>query len=72
MNSYLITGYFILTFKMSTLHPQNGFTKTQTVCKSYAKKKKKRKKEKKTSKSMIFQILLSLHELKWNSKYRLN
>ena len=45
MNSYLITGYFILTFKMSTLHPQNGFTKTQTVCKSYAKKKKKKERK---------------------------
>ena len=69
MNSYLITGYFILTIKMSTVYPQNGFTKTQPVCKSYAEKKKK---VKKTNNSMIFQILLSLHELKWNSKYRLN
>ena len=43
MNSYLITGYFILTIKMSTLYPQNGFTKTQPVCKSYAEKKKERK-----------------------------
>ena len=45
MNSYLITGYFILTIKMSTLYPQNGFTKTQPVCKSYAEKKKKKENE---------------------------
>ena len=53
MNSYLITGYFILANKTGTVSPQHGMQKYKRYERAMQK----------TKISMISQILPCLHEL---------